>query len=937
MEIKVITSGLEAKGVGDLLEDITKKLMEAQNYSVKERISFTGVELDLLCEHKTNKKKIYVECKARKETVQAEAINKLIGIKYQKKYDEAWLVTTSAFSKGASGIIEEMASEGDHNFSFYSPKELIVAFEAASVIQNHILSKKNLISLIKKESNIGEPSLVICSRGYYWCFEYLENGQISGFLFTNAKDSDVIVDSSLLQFFAEGKIVPDNVNCKIIHLFKENAQEMVQICPENILLSDSYLRKVNEIGMRITHANKDELELDDVFIYANLELIDKEDRPKIRSKVLGELGGDYKKCIIFGEDLSGKTTLAQMIQKDLNRQGLISIYLNAEDIKSSDPSIFLNLIKSKFVKQYDGKALIKCFEQLYSEDKNKISLIIDNYEALGIRREQAKINFHEILNDSFANVLIFANKSLEIEVMADSEVRNQLKSFEPMKIKQFGHVLLDDLIEKWILVGVGDQLTNTELHNKKHEISEKVRMAVGANFVPTYPLYLLTMLQLIEATSKTKLQGSSYAELYGYLINQALGNVNAKPEDLDFYYTYLSYLAFYLFKIEKKTVTSIELIEIYREYCEKMDITKTFDKVHQLLNKAQIIKFEDDVYSFGHNYSYYYFVAKYLSDNDEEPEIGQEVKRIIEHLYRIEYANVVLFLIHHSKSKSIIQKIVDESVTIFPQSKQYTLTDLESEKISSLLNKELNFSIEDKSATEVRKERLKKKDELEEKKSVRDENNKDYKDKTDLDLFGNINYSFKIMEILGQLTQSYYGSLEASKKAYILNEIHSLGFRSLQTLLESFEKFAETLRLEIGEMIDKKGGVTGDVKNNIIDKVIYDFTESIVFTFVKKISDSVTSKNVFPTLDKIAIAESSPGARLINLAAKLNFPDGMDAEKINQLDMLFTNNILAKRILRMLVIEYLYKFDMKINEKQSLCNKLEIKLVLNKGILGTGT
>ena len=67
MKIEVLCNKEDAPKVkGDLLEHLSKDLLEAQGYSVIEEIRFTGVELDLLCKHKVSQKKSMSSVKLRR-------------------------------------------------------------------------------------------------------------------------------------------------------------------------------------------------------------------------------------------------------------------------------------------------------------------------------------------------------------------------------------------------------------------------------------------------------------------------------------------------------------------------------------------------------------------------------------------------------------------------------------------------------------------------------------------------------------------------------------------------------------------------------------------------------------------------------------------------------------------------------------------------------
>ncbi|MEI6463064.1 MAG: restriction endonuclease, partial [bacterium] len=341
---------------GKILENLAEMLLKSQNYSVESTVRMTGVELDLLCKHNISGRQIYIECKAYHDntTIPAETISKLCGIKNIKNYYEAWLVTTAPLSKDAKGLVKEINSgHNGHEYSFYTPEKLIETFTNAKIIQSGLISEAKVKELIKKDKT-GNVSLVISDRGNYWAVECLSSGSVSGIIFTDAQNSEIVTDESLLNFFTETEIFAKEIKCNKVQEYFEN-KISYNICPDLIKLSEAYIVKINEIGVRITHPGKDELVLDDIFVYPHLEIID-DDRngQKIISSKLSELGTEFNKVLIFGDDVSGKTTLAYKLQRDIERKGMIPLYINADDIKYADEKKFNNLLKNSFKKQYIG-------------------------------------------------------------------------------------------------------------------------------------------------------------------------------------------------------------------------------------------------------------------------------------------------------------------------------------------------------------------------------------------------------------------------------------------------------------------------------------------------------------------------------------------------------------------------------------------------------
>ena len=105
MRIEVATAQTATtKQKGDLLESLAARLLRTQNYSVETEVRRTGSEVDLLCTHDVNGRRIYVECKAEREPLSANVLTKLIGAVTLYGYTEGWLITAGPLGKEAKGI-----------------------------------------------------------------------------------------------------------------------------------------------------------------------------------------------------------------------------------------------------------------------------------------------------------------------------------------------------------------------------------------------------------------------------------------------------------------------------------------------------------------------------------------------------------------------------------------------------------------------------------------------------------------------------------------------------------------------------------------------------------------------------------------------------------------------------------------------------------------
>lgn len=110
---------------GLFFEKLVGRIMKNQRYKVKERINFTGMEIDLLCEHLDRNEKAFVECKAR-EDLSANDISKFIfDVQYQR-FDYGYFLYIKNFQHQAGGIIEDIRKDDRYkNIYFWDCEKII--------------------------------------------------------------------------------------------------------------------------------------------------------------------------------------------------------------------------------------------------------------------------------------------------------------------------------------------------------------------------------------------------------------------------------------------------------------------------------------------------------------------------------------------------------------------------------------------------------------------------------------------------------------------------------------------------------------------------------------------------------------------------------------------------------------------------------------------
>lgn len=697
---------------------------------------------------------------------------------------------------------------------------------------------------------------------------------------------------------------------------------------------DAYKTRINTLGLKVTHPSKDNITLEDIFIYPDLWRIDNTENNRnnfheVSSEQLKKIDS-VGHTIIYGAETSGKTSLINMLQMTYKHNGFIPIVLTGKEIKSNEYSTdrIKKLIVSSFKNKYeiDNKTL-SLFEQA---DKKEIVLIIDDFQEAGLNSQFKAEFIKNILSLNYLNVLILAHESMSFEATSEGELAKELVGFKHYKILEFGHKLRDKLIRKWVLLGSETSLQNNDLIYIVREKANAMNKTVGYNIVPSFPVYLLTLLQSMEINDTNSLTKSSYGHYYHYLIMQYLNQGSPmEPKNINTVLTYASTFAFDTFNNKKHEFTLDELRRFDKKYCEEKKFRPSFDIIDKLL-KSNIFSEYDGEYKFSHNYIYYFFVAQYFSDNISNQHIQNMIKKMCERLYRTEFANILMFLLHHSPQNFILEILLDEVKRIFNDIPEFTFALDELININQSIKVETldydNRSLE--KSREIELEKQEKAHSIGRFNHIDDRYEADYnEDLKPLDMFATLNLAIKMMDLLGEIIKNYSGSLDGQIKYDLILECYGVGLRSLKSIIALFEENHQLLFESIQELIAKKQYVTEDKIAEAVSSMIFSMASSISTGVIKRIAKAVASKDLSDIYKEILEQDQDNIAiQLISYAIELDFPNGINVKKIETMHerLTYENNRLTDSTLKKLVLEHMYMFDVEISKKQSLCAKLEI-------------
>ncbi len=114
---------------------------------------------------------------------------------------------------------------------------------------------------------------------------------------------------------------------------------------QEIQLKEHFEAFLNDPGIQINHPLKENILLDDIFIFPDLRL---DTQKVISSKELLDINKSGNKILISGNEDSGKTTLIKVLFKHYLKAGYYPLYIDTHSIQLMETEDILELIDQKF-------------------------------------------------------------------------------------------------------------------------------------------------------------------------------------------------------------------------------------------------------------------------------------------------------------------------------------------------------------------------------------------------------------------------------------------------------------------------------------------------------------------------------------------------------------------------------------------------------------
>ena len=689
-------------------------------------------------------------------------------------------------------------------------------------------------------------------------------------------------------------------------------------------LSEEMKHILDDPGISLIHGRKGNLGLSDVFLYPELLQMRTRDEifgQRISGNEIIDTLDSQSLIMITGDTESGKTCFAKTLFKDISDIGVTPVFIDGTRRLPTGDSIYGH-IEGLFAEQFNKQQL----EEYRQLDVSLRAIIIDDFDKLDLSPSQKK-NLLNKLALHANNVIIFANDiSSDLSDLTNpGHFRSTLGDVQRYRIQPMGFVSRNKLVERWMLLESGSDSSDLRFVQNLTRRNETINTIVGRNYVPSYPVYILAVLQALDAATHIEMNASTHGYFYELFIRTSLARGRSNI-DFDIIASYLAYVARQFQLLGVKVIEESAFRSIHDDFQDRYDIRRSYESIKQQLLNQNILVAVNGGIAFRYSYLYNYFVASYLKDHIFESGVQETIARMSREVHIETNANILLFLAHLCKDPTVIAELLEASRARFPQRSPITL-DADIRFLDSLGPTLPDVVYEERDTRANREAVLAKIDQV----NPPDDGTIDFaSDESESDVDADnpvvqIYAAVRHLDILGQILKNFPGSLEGSVKLDIARECYQLGLRSLSAIFDIIESDQAEILRQIAQIVKENNPrfTTLETENRARETLV-EMSQVLTYGMILRVSRAVGSRDLFKTFEKLMKESDSAAYKLINCALEIDnrqdFPEGPIRTAVRE----FEDDPLPLSVLRHLVVSHFQLYPVGYITKKRMCDIMDI-------------
>ena len=431
---------------------------------------------------------------------------------------------------------------------------------------------------------------------------------------------------------------------------------------------ERYQKRLIEDDFGFRHANKAVLLLEDIFVYPSAT---KPNRKGQQDTILGDHLLDHvlkaRHVVFYGPDLSGKTALLKVLQRDIfSSTAIIPVKLEGSEITAQSEDALLKIIWSHVAEQYTADC-VEGFRQLPRERR---ALLIDNLDDSPLRPdklclllESAKKHFTVIV----ASVRTILG-SLHLYGPKNGEAPDSVPLLQLLIIGEMRPSGRGNLIKKWLSV-------DSELASDREALSRAIAAEentidylIGKKVLPSLPYLVLGILQARQRGKDDLSDPGAFGYIVQRIVIDALSATKGKKAMIERKDYLLRKVALYLFQHEQRELSEREFESVVTEFAKSKMINADGNELLADLLHGRILEMTDGHIRFKYEHFQWYFLALQFIDEID----GENAEKIRGYLNDMADKPLVkahrltlIFFLFFRKRDPIIDRLIQQANATF--------------------------------------------------------------------------------------------------------------------------------------------------------------------------------------------------------------------------------------------------------------------------------
>lgn len=662
-------------------------------------------------------------------------------------------------------------------------------------------------------------------------------------------------------------------------------------------------RELSDLGATLRVGGKADVCLEDVFVFPDLEAAS-DDGDDASTSIHGDTlvqnplnSGGF---VLEGDDRSGRTTLLKHFFRKYYDVGCVPLLINGARLSRATEDAIDSVLESHIRTQYE-----RSLSEYLQLPRAKRVFLIDDFDEVPIKSERARTQLLCRMKSRCGATVLSVSDVFEAAQFVDMEDGNAFDVLPKYRVLPFGRLSRAKLISKWVTIDSDEFLSEDDRIARLDEATKHVETVVRWNVVPRYPIYLLTLLQAQKAGSPENFKDSGLGYYYQYLISDSMLAVGIAKDELTEVEQYCSQLAWWVKGLGRAYLSFDELGDFNKVF-ERKWVGLDFALLRDQLLQSRILSVTGEIVEFRYSYIYYFFVAKHLAENFDEPEAQDFVKLAASQLYVRSNANILVFLTHFANKSTVIDAIVGTLKQQFEGLPVAQFAD-RNESVEKMLRQLPGIVYEGGKPEENREAEARHQDALgrESHDGLRDA----AEEAEELSLSARLTVVFKTVEILGQILKTQYSRIPRVRREAVIEEMLNGPLRALEVFYASLRESPESLVADFEARLAEEGSDrTADSRRELAERVVGSIVLTVTFGFIRKVAEAVGSDAIADDLRAVVQRRGDLGHMLIRLATLLDGQRGLPRVDIEAVRRGGAGSLIVDRVVQVLVVYHMYMF-----------------------------